>query len=401
VRPLEDVRIIAVEQYGAGPWATLQLADLGADVIKIEDPSTGGDVGRYVPPFQQGEDSLFFQSFNRNKRSLPLDISTPEGRRVFHDLVGSSDVVFSNLRGDVPAKIGLRYTDLREVNAQIVCVSLSAYGMTGPRSHEPGYDYMLQGLTGWMSLAGEPEGPPTKTGLSLVDFSGGFVAATAILAGVHAARRDGVGMDCDLSLFDTAISLLNYLAAWQLNTGYTPGRTRQSAHPSLVPFQNFETATEWIVVGCAKEKFFARLAAAVGYPELAHDPRFATFSDRADNAGALLEVLENRFRQEPAEHWLGLLREAGVPCAPINDVAQGLADPQTEARRLILELEHPDYQPLRLLASPVRVGEPVSEARRAPSRYEHLEGILGGLLGYDETTISELRERGAFGLPKA
>ena len=240
MKPLEDIRIIAVEQYGAGPFGTLHLADLGAEVIKIEDPRFGGDVGRYVPPYQEGEDSLFFETFNRNKKSLSLDISTPEGRRVFEDLVAVSDVVYSNLRGDVPAKLKITYDDLKHLNRQIVCVSLSGFGMEGPRSAEPGYDYILQGLAGWMSLTGEPDAPPTKTGLSLVDFSGGFVGAATVLAGVHAARRDGVGMDCDVSLYDTAIGLLTYLATWHMNADHTPVRTERSAHPSLVPFQLFK-----------------------------------------------------------------------------------------------------------------------------------------------------------------
>ncbi|GAA4988904.1 hypothetical protein GCM10023205_69920 [Yinghuangia aomiensis] len=210
------------------------MADLGAEVIKIEDPAAGGDVGRYVPPYAEGEDSLFFEVFNRNKRSLSLDLSTAAGRAVFDELVCVSDVVYSNLRGDVPAKIGITYDDLKHLNPRIVCCSLSGFGMTGPRIAEPGYDYVLQGLLGWMDATGEPDGPPTKSGLSLVDYSAGFVAAIAVLAGVHAARRDGVGMDCDVSLFDTALALLNYPAAWHLNAGYTPHRTRRSSHPSLV-----------------------------------------------------------------------------------------------------------------------------------------------------------------------
>ncbi|WP_143308921.1 CaiB/BaiF CoA transferase family protein, partial [Candidatus Entotheonella palauensis] len=203
MRPLEDVRIIAVEQYGAGPFGTLHLADMGADVIKIEDPRAG-DVGRYVPPFQEGEDSLFFETFNRNKRSLSLDMTTDAGRQVFEDLVRISDAVYSNLRGDVPARLRILYDDLKHLNPAIVCCSLSGFGMTGPRQKEPGYDYILQGLAGWMSLTGEPDGPPTKSGLSLVDYSGGFVAALSLMVGLHAARRDGTGMDCDVSLFDTA-----------------------------------------------------------------------------------------------------------------------------------------------------------------------------------------------------
>ena len=221
---------MAVEQYGAGPFGSLHLADLGAEIIKIEDPRFGGDVGRYIPPFQEGEDSLFFETFNRNKKSLSLNLSIPEGRRVFEDLVAKSDAVFSNLRGDVPAKLRIRYDDLAEINPRIVCVSVSGFGMTGPLSTEPGYDYILQGLAGWMSLTGEPEGPPTKTGISLVDYSGGYVAAIALLAGVHAARRDGKGMDCDISLYDVAVSLLTYPA----NLASQP-RVATRPHHSLRP----------------------------------------------------------------------------------------------------------------------------------------------------------------------
>ncbi|MDQ1609747.1 MAG: hypothetical protein QOE16_2479, partial [Microbacteriaceae bacterium] len=292
MKPLADLRIIAIEQYGAGPFGSVHLADLGAEVIKIEEPASGGDVGRYVPPHQHGEDSLFFEVFNRNKRSVSLDLSTPAGREVFEDLVRVSDVVYSNLRGDVPAKIGITYDNLKDINPQIVCCALTGFGMTGPRSNEPGYDYILQGIAGWMDITGEPSGPPTKSGLSLVDYSGGLVAAISILAGVHAARRDGVGMDCDVSLFDTAISMLTYPAIWNLNGDFEPSRTHHSAHPSLVPFQAFQAGDGWIVVACPKEKFWQRLAAAVGRPELATDESFATFTRRRQNAGELLPILD-------------------------------------------------------------------------------------------------------------
>lgn len=397
MRPLEDIRIIAIEQYGAGPWGSVHLADLGADVIKIEDPRTGGDVGRYVPPFQEGEDSLFYEAFNRNKRSLSLDITTESGRAVLHDLVRHADVVYSNLRGDVPAKLGLRYEDLAPVNPQIVCCSLSAYGMDGPRAKDPGYDYMIQGLAGWMELTGEPDGPPTKSGLSLVDFSGGFVAAIAVLAGVHAARRDGTGMDCDLSLFDTAISLLNYPAAWHLNGGFVPERTRHSAHPSLVPFQNFATADDWIVVGCAKEKFWQRLAVVVGGEPLAQDPRFTDFAARREHREELTTLLEERFRTRPAAEWLAELSAAGVPCGPINDVPAALRDQQTLARGLIVETEHERFGTVQQVASPVRVGADPIDHRPAPQRNADADAILGQLLGYDEATRARLAGDGAFG----
>ncbi|MGH7659836.1 MAG: CaiB/BaiF CoA transferase family protein, partial [Vulcanimicrobiaceae bacterium] len=209
MKPLQDVRILAVEQYGAGPWGTLHLADLGADVIKIEDPRTAGDISRYIPPHQSGTDSLFFETFNRNKRTIDLDLLTDAGRSVFLDLVRVSDAVFSNLRGDIPERLRIRYDDLKDVNPRIVCCSLSGFGMTGPRRADPAYDYIVQGIAGWMSVTGEPQGPPAKSGLSVVDFSGGYVAALALVIGVHAARRDGKGIDCDTSLFDVALAMTN------------------------------------------------------------------------------------------------------------------------------------------------------------------------------------------------
>jgi crotonobetainyl-CoA:carnitine CoA-transferase CaiB-like acyl-CoA transferase len=399
MRPLSDVRIIAIEQYGAEPFGSVHLADLGAEVIKIEDPSTGGDIGRYVVPEQHGEDSLFFETFNRNKRSLGLDISTPAGRAVFEDLVKVSDVVHSNLRGDVPAKLRIRYDDLKHLNPAVVCSSLSGFGMTGPRSAEPGYDYVLQGMAGWMDITGEPGGPPTKSGLSLVDYAGGLVAAASILAALHAARRDGVGTDCDISLFDTAISMLTYPATWQLNSDFQPRRTHHSAHPSLVPFQAFPTGDGWLVVACPKEKFFRRLAAAVGHPEWPEDPRYRDFTARRQNAEALLSELEAVFVSETSEHWLGLLRAAGVPCGPVNSVAQALADPHTVARGMVVETEHPHFGTVRQVASPLRVGSPERRHRRGPRRDEDADYVLRELLGYGTSQVEQLTGQAGGELP--
>jgi crotonobetainyl-CoA:carnitine CoA-transferase CaiB-like acyl-CoA transferase len=389
-RPLADVRIIALEQYGAGPFGSLYLADLGADVIKIEDPAEGGDVGRYVPPYATEEDSLFFESFNRNKRSISLSMRTPRGRAVFEDLVRNADAVYSNLRGDVPSRLGIRYEDLKDVNPRIVCCSLSGFGMTGPRAADPGYDYVLQGLAGWMELTGDPDGPPTKSGLSLVDYCGGFVAAISLLSGVHAARRDGAGMDCDVSLYDTAIGLLTYLATWHLTEGYTPGRIRRSAHPSLVPFQLFPAKDGWLVTGCAKEKFWRRLTVVVGRPELAEDPRFATFADRADHRDELEEILDKVFPTRTVEDWLQRLRAASVPCAPVNDVPNALREEHTLAREMIISVDHPRFGEVQQVNSPVRVGPARRDHVRAPRRGEHTRSILRDLLGYDDDTITQL-----------
>lgn len=393
--------MLAIEQYGAGPYGSLQLADLGADVIKIEEPSSGGDIGRYVVPMQDGEDSLFFETFNRNKRSLGLDIGSVEGRSVFEDLVKVSDVVYSNLRGDVPGKLRLRYADLKHLNPAIVCCSLSGFGMTGPRSTEPGYDYVLQGIAGWMDLTGEPDGPPTKSGLSVVDYSGGLNAAISILAALHAARRDGVGADCDVSLFDTAVSMLTYPATWALNSDFVASRTHHSAHPSLVPFQAFPVQGGWIVVACPKEKFWRSLTRVLGHPEWATDPRFDRFSQRRQHARILIPLLEAAFLDRPAQEWLALLRAAGVPCGPVNTVEQALADPHTLARGMIVETEHPRFGVVRQVAAAVRVGEERVAHRRAPRRNEQAEEILGGLLGYGPEDRDRLGRAGAFGKPPA
>ncbi|MCU1525061.1 MAG: L-carnitine dehydratase/bile acid-inducible protein [Microbacteriaceae bacterium] len=390
MKPLADLRIIAIEQYGAGPFGSVHLADLGAEVIKIEDPTSGGDVGRYVPPYQEGEDSLFFESFNRNKRSVSLDLSTGDGREAFEDLVRVSDVVYSNLRGDVPAKIGITYDALKAINPRIVCCALTGFGMTGPRSSEPGYDYILQGIAGWMDITGEPAGPPTKSGLSLVDYSGGLVAALSILAGVHAARRDGTGMDCDVSLFDTAISMLTYPAIWNLNGEFEPVRTHNSAHPSLVPFQAFQVSDGWIVVACPKEKFWRRLVEVIGRPELGTDEGFATFAGRRGNAATLLPILDEVFLSRTASEWLDLLRAAGVPCGPVQSVSQALSDEQTVARGMVVETEHPRFGTIRQVRSPVRVGGDEPQYRRAPFRNEDAEYVFTDLLGYDAARVERL-----------
>lgn len=396
--PLADIRIIAIEQYGAGPFGTLQLADLGAEVIKIEDPREGGDVGRYVPPYTIGSDSLFFETFNRNKRSLSLDMSTPGGRSVFESLVRSADVVFSNLRGDVPEKLGITYDDLKHLNPRIVCASLSGFGMTGPRRDAPGYDYVLQAMTGWMSITGEPDGPPTKSGLSLVDFSAGLVAAVSILSAVHAARRDGRGVDCDVSLYDTAMSMLTYVGTWQLSRGHIAARTRHSAHPSLIPFQAFPTKDDWIVVACPKEKFWKRLVVVLDRPEWSETGSpYATFADRHERAEELLPQLEAIFMTRDAVSWLRDLDRAGVPCGPVRDVASALADEHASARGLIVETSHPTLGEVRQVATAVRVGPRRAENRRAPMLNEDAEYVVKQVLGLDDDQIGALAASGAFG----
>lgn len=395
--PLQDVRILAIEQYGAGPWGTMQLADLGAEVIKIEDPAVGGDVSRYVPPYQDGESSLFFETFNRGKRSLSLDLRHPEARAVFEDLVRSADAVFSNLRGDQPDRLGLRFEHLEPVNPLVVCCSLSGFGTTGPRREEGAYDYTLQGMAGWQSITGEPDGPPTKSGLSLVDFCGGYVAALAILAGVWRARRDKRGSDIDLALFEVALAQLTYLGTWVASRDYVPVRRGDSAHQSMVPFQNFATADGWIVIACPKQALWEKLCRAIGREELSRDARFASFASRDENRLALVGTLAETLGQRTTADWLDSLTAAGVPCAPVNDIAAALADVQTEARRAVVDFEHPVLGTVAEVASPFRFdGEPM-EAARGPFRGEDTHALLRELCGYPESRVEALHAAGVFG----
>jgi len=395
--PLAGVRVLAIEQYGAGPFGSLHLADLGADVIKIETPDGGGDVGRAVLPWAESGDSLFFQSLNRNKRSLCLDLRNPAGRRVFEKLVSVSDAVYSSLRGDVPAKLGITYDALKHVNPRIVCCSLSGFGQTGPRRAQPGYDYMLQALAGWMSITGEPGAPPTKTGVSLVDFSGGVTAALALVAGVVGARDSGVGMDCDVSLYDVSIAMLNYLAAWHLNTGFIPKRTTHSAHPSLVPFQNYLAADTWIVIACPKEKFWRLLTIALGHPEWVDDPRYVSYATRYEHADELTADIEAVLATNTASEWLKILESHGVPCARVATVAEALADEQTIARDLIVEVEHPTWGTVRTVRTAARAGAGRQLNQRAPTVGEDTVEIMRELCNYGDEEHAQLRAAGAFG----
>lgn len=395
--PLSGIRILSLEQYGAGPFGSSHLADLGAEIIKIEDPNVGGDVGRTVPPYVQGEDSLFFETFNRGKKSISLDVNSIAGRAIFDDLVKVSDAVYSNMRGDVPQRIGITYEDLKGLNPAIVCCSLSGFGMTGPRRAEPGYDYVIQGLTGWMDITGEPDGPPTKSGLSIVDFSTGYVAALALLAGLHAAQRDGVGMDCDVSLYDTALSMLSYPGVWHLNAGFTPERTRHSAHPSIVPFQAFQAADGWLVIAAPKEKFWKRLAGVLERPDLADDPKFRRLADRQRNSVELLSILDEVIATRTVAQWMEPLRAAAVPSGEVKSVADALLDPQVTARNMVVEADHPVYSKVKTIASPVKVGTTSAPAVRAPQRGEHTYEILRALIDLDDDQINEARASGAFG----
>jgi succinate---hydroxymethylglutarate CoA-transferase len=388
--PLEGIRVLAVEQYGAGPAGSVYLADLGAEVIKVENLREGGDVGRRVGPHHFGpEDSQFFQTFNRNKKSIGLDLRAPEGMAVFRDLVKTADGVLDNLRGDLPEKLGLTHAQLRDCNERIVCAHLSAYGREGSRAAWPGYDYLMQAEAGHMSLTGEPDGPPERYGLSIVDLMTGLVACFGLLAGITSARATGKGRDVDTSLFDLALFNLNYPGTWYLNAGTVQGREKRSAHPSLVPSQLYRTRDGWIFVMCNKEKFWGVLAAELGHPEWASDPRYASFPERLRRRDELTALLDAEFSRDTTAAWLGKLR-GKLPVAPVNDIAQALDNPFVAEREAIARFAYPDGRTARLVASPLRLSDAELPRRAAPALGADTEALLGEL-GYSPERIAALR----------
>jgi crotonobetainyl-CoA:carnitine CoA-transferase CaiB-like acyl-CoA transferase len=389
------VRVVALEQFGAGPFATLQLADLGAEVIKVEDPAAGGDVGRYVPPGQTGSDSLYFESFNRGKRSILLDLKSAAGREVFERLVATADVVFNNLRGDLPDALGLTYGRLGSVNPRIVCVTLSAYGRTGDRRAMPGYDALIQAEAGWAAVTGDPSDPPTKSGLSVVDYAAGLATSFGIMVGLHDAQRTGRGRDIDLNLYDTAISLLTYPAAWFLSAGVASERLPLSAHPSIVPFQFFQTKDGYVAIACAKERFFQELAAGIGRPELAADARFATFKDRLRNRAELSELLSRRLRERTNAEWLGTL-SGRVPIAPVRSLSDALSLDELQQRGMLAEYGHETLGQVRAVGSPVAIDGYERGYRAGPRLGADRDNLLESI-GYTRDAIDDLAARGAFG----
>ncbi len=387
--PLAGTRVLAVEQYGAGPAGTIYLADLGAEVIKVENLREGGDVGRGIGPhFFAPGDSQFFQTFNRNKRSIALDLHRDEGRAILRDLARTADGVLNNLRGDQPAKLGLTYDALRDVNERIVCAHLSAYGRDGSRAAWPGYDYLMQAEAGHMSLTGDPAGPPERYGLSVVDLMTGLAACFGLLAGILSARATGRGRDVDTSLFDLALFNLNYPGTWYLNAGTVQGREARSAHPSLVPSQLYRTRDGWIFVMCNKEKFWGLLARELGHPAWADDPRYATFPARLERRDELTRMLDEAFGRDTTAAWLQRL-SGKVPVAPVNDVAGALENPFVAERGGVADFDYPDGRRARLIANPIRTGaEPPRKA--APALGADTDALLREI-GYDEQKVRDLR----------
>lgn len=389
--PLAGYRILSAEQYGAGPYGTMFLAQLGAEVIKIEPPK-GGDSARGAGPYFLGaDDSLFYQTFNLNKRSLTLDIRTDAGRAVLHRLVASADAMTNNARGDLPAKLGLDYATLGRINPAIVCVHASAYGREGPRASWPGYDYLMQAEAGFMAMTGAPDDPPTRFGLSMVDFMTGSILATATLAGLIDAKARRIGCDYDLSLLDAALHQTTYPALWYLNEGFETGRAPRSAHPTVTPSQSFRTADGWVFVMAQLPKFWGLLVDTIGARHLKDDARFASVPARLANREALTTILDGIFLQYPTAHWVDRLGGI-VPVAPVYGLAQALDNDQIAD--MIDTVQHANAPGgLRVLANPIRLDGARLPNRAAPKLGADSDALLAQA-GYDSREIAELRAAG-------
>lgn len=396
--PLAGLRLLSFEQFGAGPFATMNLADLGAEVIKIEPPPTGddppGDIARHTGGFPLGEnDSQYFQSFNRNKRSLTLDIRKPEGKAALHRLVAGCDAVLNNLRGDLPARLGLDYAALSQIKPSIVCVHLSGYGRTGPRATWPAYDYLAQAEAGFTALTGEPGGPPNRAGLPVIDMLSGLTAAVSLLAGVTGARATGRGCDLDVSLYDVAIQNLTYVASWYLNDRFAVPRRPRGGHPFIVPCEMMPTADGHVFVMCVKPNFWRKFCDLIGLPDLPRDPRFRGFDERLANRDELMSIIDPVMRTRTSAEWVELL--AGkVPVGPVLTLAEALDNPFLHARGGVLNLPHPARPDLKVVASAIRLNGTTLTGRPGPGYGADSAAVLAEA-GYTADEIGHLRALGA------
>jgi crotonobetainyl-CoA:carnitine CoA-transferase CaiB-like acyl-CoA transferase len=355
MKPLEGVRILAIEQFGAGPYGTTFLSDLGAEVIKIENAASGGDPARYTGPWLLGAaDSEYFQSWNSGKSSITLDLKSETGRQALEALVAESDAVVNNLRGDLPETLGIDYASLQSHNPAIVCLHISAYGRDNERKAWPGYDYLMQAEAGLMSITGEPNGPPCRFGPSIVDYMTGMVGMVGLLSCLMRARQTGQGCDVDTCLFDVALHQLGYTATWFLNNGDVTERKPRSSHFSVAPVQTFPTADGWIFVMCMTEKFWANLTAVLGRNDLLTDARFASSEARRLNREVLSAVLDEEFRKFTTEEWLKRL-SGKLPVGPVYDLPQALENPFVARSGMIRTVAHPANPELKLLSNPLKV----------------------------------------------
>ena len=391
--PLDGIRVVDLSRVVSGPYCTMTLADMGADVIKIEEPGRGDESRAFGPPFLGGE-SPYFLSINRNKRSCTVNLKCDDGRAVLHRLVAGADVLVQNFRPGAVERLGLGYDALAARHPRLVYCSLSGFGDTGPDAARPGYDLIVQGESGLMDLTGEADGPPTRIGTSIADLTSGMMAAQGILLALYARKTTGRGQHVRVAMLDAVVSLLTYNTGNYFATGEAPTR-RGNDHPSVAPYQTLRAADGWINLGIANDALWRRYCDAIERPDLRDDPRFATAPERVRHRADLIPMIEALTAERTVEEWIGLLGTAGVPCGRIRDVAEVCTNPQLTQRGKVVERPHPTAGVVKMIGQPIELGDTPARIRTAPPLLgEHTHDVLREA-GYTDKEIRAFRERGA------
>jgi len=389
--PLDGVKVLDLTRVLAGPYCTMFLGDLGAEIVKIEQPEVGDDTRGWGPPFAGGE-SAYFLCVNRNKKSITINLKSAEGINILKRLAESADVLIENFRPGTMEELGLGDIDLRAVNPRLVYASLSGFGADGPLRDVPGYDLIIQAWGGLMSVTGMPDGEPTKVGVAIMDIVAGLMLGKSIAAALYAREKLGVGQKIDTSLLEAEIACLINVGSNYLMEGKIPARWG-NAHPTIVPYQAFKTADGFLVLGVANESIWRRFCAAIGRAELTDDPRFATNANRVENRKSLISILLEIFLARDTQTWLNLLQQAEVPCAPVQTIDQVFSEPQVHHRDMLVEVDHPTAGKVRMAGIPVKFSTtPASIRLPPPTLGQHTEEILKTWLGMEKEEVNNLRK---------
>ena len=392
-RLLEGIRVLDLSRIIAGPFCSQILGDMGAEVIKVEQPGAGDDSRTWGPPFKNGE-SVYFFCINRNKKSITVNMKDPRGRAIIRELARRSDVLLENFKPGTLAKLGLDWDVLRQDNPRLIFCAISGFGRTGPAAERGGYDVIVQAVGGLMSITGEPDGPPVKVGVAMTDICTALYAHGAILAALYARDRTGAGQRIDVSLLETQVAALINIASSYLNAGEIPGKWG-TAHVNIVPYQAFQMKDGYMIIGAANDRLWVKLCEGIGLPEVAHDPKYATNAQRVEHREEIVRLLEARLATKTRKEWEAILAPLGIPCGPINRMDEVFADPQVQHLQMVMEAEHPQAGTIRMVRNPVSFSRMPVDLRQVPPRLgEHTEEVLRDMLGYSAEEVAALRAAG-------
>lgn len=391
--PLDGIRVLDLTRILSGPYCTMMLGDMGAEVIKVEHPKGGDDTRSWGPPFLN-EVSTYYLSINRNKKSFTLNLKEEKGKAILAELIKMSDVVAENFRPGTLEKLGFPWEEIHRINPRAIFTSVSGFGQTGPRAKEPGFDVVIQGEGGLMSITGEPGGPPTKVGASIADIVAGMLAAQGTLLALYQREKTGKGQKVDVSMLDGQVALLTYHASSFFATGNIPPR-RGNKHPSITPYETFQCRDGYFNIGVGNDGLWRKFCDVAGLGDLKEDPRFAVGADRVRNREELTPILDEFFAPREVAETLETLRGAGIPCGPINDIAQVLSEPQVLAREMVVDVDAPGAGPTKVTGIPIKLSDnPGSVRLPPPALGQHTDEILEHLLGFDEAARASLRDGG-------